>query len=333
MAGAGANAVLYHVPPPRCGADSPTPSRESSPVTLPILTRRSLLAACAAALCVSPAPADHHEKGGAEPSRILFVTQSAGFKHGSVNRDKPQRDLAPAEVAMKQLAQQSGLFTVDLTQDVAADFTKENLQNYDVVAFYTTGMLPIAKEDLDYFLNDWLKQPGHGFLGFHSATDTLSDNDAYRTFVNGRFAGHPWGAGSTVTFQVHDADFPGVKELVAADDRADGFTWKDEIYQYKNFDPNAVRVLASIDMAATDLKKPYHVPVIWVREWGGGKLFYNNLGHREDTWTKRPFLDSILGALHWIRGEADGEAAPNPEVSERMNDASRAAAPEEKAQS
>ena len=296
------------------------------------MTRRHSLAALAAAalLPLAPARGDHHEgdaaKPAAKPSRVLFVTQSAGFKHGSVDRQKAKRDLAPAEVAMKQLAQQSGLFTVDLTQDVAADFTRENLQNYDVVAFYTTGMLPIADADLDYFLNDWLKQEGHGFLGFHSATDTLSDNEAYRTFVNGRFDAHPWGAGSTVTFQVHDADFPGVEALVASDDRADGFTWTDEIYQYRNFDPQAVRVLASIDMAATELKKPYHVPVIWVREWGNGKVFYNNLGHREDTWTKQPFLDSVLGAMKWIRGEAEGSAEPNPEVSAEMDAASKAAA-------
>ena len=294
------------------------------------MTRRSSLAVLTAALLAAPfaSPASGQEAAGdaAEPSRVLFVTQSKGFKHGSVDRDKPGRELAPAEIAMKQLAQQSGLFTVDLTQDVAADLTKENLQNYDVVAFYTTGMLPISDENLDYFLNDWLKQPGHGFLGFHSATDTLSDNEAYRTFINGRFAGHPWTSRAVVTFQTHDADFPGVKELVASDERADGFTWTDEIYQYKNFDPAAVRVLASIDMARTDLKKPYHVPVIWVREWGQGKVFYNNLGHREDTWTKKPFLDSILGAMHWIRGEAEGDATPNPKVSAAMQQASEAAA-------
>ena len=294
------------------------------------MLRRPLLLAAAAALAAPTlAAADHHEKGEAAakpPTRILFVTQSAGFKHGSVDREKAGRQLAPAEVAMKQLAQESGLFTVDLTQDVAADFTKENLQNYDVVAFYTTGMLPIADADLDYFLNDWLKQEGHGFLGFHSASDTLSDDDAYRTFINGRFDAHPWTAGMTETFQVHDADFPGVKALVASDARPDGFTWTDEIYQYRDFDPAAVRVLASIDMAETELKKPYHVPVIWVREWGNGRVFYNNLGHREDTWTKRPFLDSILGAVKWVRGEADGDATPNPEVSAEMQRRSEAAA-------
>ena len=50
---------------------------------------------------------------------------------------------------------------------MAKDFTKENLQNYDIVLFYTTGdeQLPIAEDALEYFLNDWLKQKGHGFIG------------------------------------------------------------------------------------------------------------------------------------------------------------------------
>ncbi|MDA1015576.1 MAG: ThuA domain-containing protein, partial [Planctomycetota bacterium] len=37
----------------------------------------------------------------AKASKILMVTQSAGFRHGSVNRR--QNSLAPAEIAMTQL--------------------------------------------------------------------------------------------------------------------------------------------------------------------------------------------------------------------------------------
>ena len=77
----------------------------------------------------------------AKPTKVLFVTQSKGFVHGSVRR---KETLAPSEVALIQLGEQTGLFDVDCTQDCEADFTKENLQNYDIVAFYTTGNLPIA---------------------------------------------------------------------------------------------------------------------------------------------------------------------------------------------
>ncbi len=111
-----------------------------------------------------------------KPVRMLFVTQSGGFKHGSVTRKGGK--LAPAEEAMTQLGLKSNLFRVDCTQDVVKDFTKEKLQNYDIVMFYTTGGrkdLPIAEDALQYFLNDWLKQKGHGFIGAHSAADTYAD--------------------------------------------------------------------------------------------------------------------------------------------------------------
>ena len=297
-------------------------------------SRRALLAAAALALLAPPTfAADHHEEGEKsrrtnDPTRILFVTQSAGFKHGSVDRDKTPGELAPAEVAMRTLAgQHPELLEVEFTQDVARDFTRENLERFDAVAFYTTGKLPIPEATLKWFLDDWLKRPGKGFLGFHSATDTYKDDTAgYRSFINGSFGGHPWTAGTTVTLKAHDPAFPGVKSLVAADERPDGFTRKDEIYQYEHFDPKAVRVLASLDMAATDLKRPYHVPVIWVREWGGGKVYYNNLGHREDTWTDEAFVTAIADAVRWVRGDLEGDATPNPQVSEAWDKASKEAA-------
>ena len=77
-------------------------------------------------------------------SRILMLTQSQGFVHGSVRRpegDQPAKKLAVAEIAMIELGQKTDIFIVDCTQDAASDFTKENLQNYDIVMFYTTGDL------------------------------------------------------------------------------------------------------------------------------------------------------------------------------------------------
>ena len=103
------------------------------------------------------------------PARILMVTQSAGFRHGSVTRKEGQ--LAPAERALTELGISSNLFRVDCTQDCAKDFKKEKLQHYDIVFFYTTGKLPIAEADLDYFFKEWLPAKGHGFIGAHSAAD------------------------------------------------------------------------------------------------------------------------------------------------------------------
>ncbi|HAV34075.1 MAG TPA: ThuA domain-containing protein, partial [Planctomycetaceae bacterium] len=142
-----------------------------------------------------------------KPSRVLMLTQSVGFMHGSVQR-KAADKLAVAEVAMIQLGEKTGLFKVDCTQDAAADFTKSNLQNYDIVMFYTTGSLPIAESDRQYFFGEWLKEKGHGFLGFHSAADTYGDYQPYWDMVGGTFNGHPWNAGNEVTITVHEPKNP-----------------------------------------------------------------------------------------------------------------------------
>ncbi|NND99743.1 MAG: ThuA domain-containing protein [Pirellulaceae bacterium] len=253
-----------------------------------------------------------------EVPRILFLTQSKGFTHGSVRRKEGTR--APAELAMLQLAKDTGAFTVYCSLNAEADITRENLQKYDIVAFYTTGKLPIAEEDANYLLNDWLHQKGHGFIGFHSATDTYKDFEPYWDMIGGTFDGHPWGAGSKITVEVHDPDHPTMKPF------GQSFEFQDEIYQYRNWQPEKVHVLMSINMAQTQTKRPYHVPIAWCKQIGQGRMFYNNLGHREETWQDQRFLDSIVAAVRWVTGEIDGDATPNPEVSKAYDEASRQAA-------
>ncbi len=245
--------------------------------------------------------------GWAEPARLLMVTQSAGFQHGAVKREKTP--LAPAERAITELGVATGLFRADCTQDVASDFTKEKLQHYDLVLFYTTGDLPIAKEDLDYFLNDWLKQKGHGFIGTHSAADTYHNHQPYWDMIGGTFNGHPWGSNSTVTITVHDREHPASRPW------GDEVTLKDEIYRFKHWQPEKVRVLMSLNMAKTEKKEPYHVPILWVKNYGDGKVMHMSLGHREDVWTNPQYMESLAGGMKWMLGIEQGDATPNPEVS------------------
>lgn len=276
--------------------------------------RRVILAAI---LCVTSV-LGAEDKVNKKPARILMVTQSAGFRHGSVFRkNKP---LAPAELALTEIGIESNLFRVDCTQDCAKDFTKEKLQNYDIVFFYTTGKLPIKEKDLDYFFNDWLKQEGHGFLGAHSAADTYKDYKPYWDMIGGSFNGHPWGAGSTVTITVHDKTHPASKVW------GDEFTLKDEIYQFKNWQPEKVKVLMSLNMEKTKIKRPYHIPILWVKNYGKGKVMHMSLGHREDVWTNPTYRASLLGGIKWILGQEKGDATPNPELSKKEEAKAKAAA-------
>lgn len=252
-----------------------------------------------------------NQASAADPPRILMLTQSAGFAHRPVKREA--EPLSGAEIAMTLLGRQSGEFVVDCSQNAAAAITKENLQNYDIVAFYTTGDLPIADDELNYFLGDWIRQKGHGFLGFHSATDTYKKHEPYWDFIGGTFDGHPWGQNTQISVAIHDTDHPAMKPFGSE------FEYREEIYQYRNWQPEKVRVLMSLDMAKTKTKRPYHVPIAWCKQVGDGRMFYNNMGHREDTWQDERFLHSIIGAVRWIVGKEEGSADPNPEVSKNQH--------------
>jgi uncharacterized protein len=250
--------------------------------------------------------------------RMLFLTYSGTFKHGAVSRKDGK--LAPAELTMTELGIKSNLFRVDCTQD-PSELTKEKLQQYQLVMFYTTGpraKFPVKDEDMDYFFKEWLTKKGNGFIGAHSAADTMADYKPYWDMIGGSFNGHPWGSGETVTVTVHEPDHPIAKPWGSE------FTIKDEIYQFKNWQPEKVRVLMSLDMSKTKLKKPYHVPIAWCKEYGEGKAFHMSLGHNEAVWANENYQQSLLGGIKWILNMEKGNATPNPELSKAQDEKAKA---------
>ncbi len=270
----------------------------------------------------SPVTADESQP---EPLHILLVTQSGGFQHPTITRSATE--LSHTERIMTELGIKSGLFRIDCTKDVENDFKPELIENYDIVMFFTTGKmydeqrrLPISEETMEWLLNTWLKEEGHGFLGVHAAADTFGDYEPYWDMIGGTFNGHPWGAGTTVTLKVHDQEHP------AAAPWGEGATLKDEIYQFKNWQPEKVRVLMSLDMENTELKKPYHVPVLWVKNYGNGRVMHMSLGHREDIWENLTYQESLLNGIRWLSGQVNADATPNPEVDARENELAKAAA-------
>jgi type 1 glutamine amidotransferase len=249
---------------------------------------------------------------------VLFVTQSMGFKHTVVDRKDGQ--LSEAERLVTQWGDDSHLYHVDCTQDVAHDLTKENLQKYDIVMFYTTGLRkkwPVDDETLDYLFKDWVKQKGHGFIGVHSAADTLEDYPPYVEMLGGSFNDHPWTAKSDVTIVVNDPEHPVCKPW------GKEFPLTEEIYQFKNWQPDKTRVLMSLDIGRSKfdhevqkrIKPPYQIPIAWCKEYGDGKVFHMSLGHNEAVWEDPRFRDSMLGGIKWVAGKEPGSATPNPEVS------------------
>ena len=241
------------------------------------------------------------------PLRVLYLSQSVGFVHDTVRR--PAGGLALSEIAMQQMARDSGAFTVELTQD-AGELTAARLDGIDVLVFSTTGALPIDRETWAAIAS-WIESGRGGFVGIHSAADTALDfeggQDTYTDFIGGRFDGHPWTEGTPIRLSNLEPSHP----LAAM--WPDGTDHAEEIYQYAGFDPARVRVLQTLDMSAGPLRRPYPVPVTWVREVGRGRVFYTNLGHTPSTWADPRFRRQIVDAIRWTGHQMDAPASPNPE--------------------
>jgi uncharacterized protein len=232
---------------------------------------------------------DNADASGASLSakpKVLYLIHSAGFKHSV---------LPLSGRVFTELGQKSGAFDVTVTEDCSL-ISRDGLKPYSAVVFYTTGELPISDEQKAAFL-DFIKS-GRGFVGIHSATDTFYKWPEYGELIGGYFDGHPWH--QEVTIKVEDPKDPSTRHLGSS------FKITDEIYQFKNFSRDRVKVLLSLDVSSVDLTKPNvhrtdkDFALAWRREYGRGRVFYTALGHRDEVWQDERFQRLLVGALRWV---------------------------------
>jgi len=226
-----------------------------------------------------------------QEGKLLYMTLTKGYHHQTVEVSQP---------ILKEMGEKSGAFQLTVTQDVGA-FTKENLKQYAAVMFYTTGELPFTDEEKTALV-DFLKS-GHGFVGVHSATDTLYEWGVYNQIIGGYFNDHPWH--QLVTVNVVDPNSKLVSSL------GKSFQITDEIYQISDFQADTSHLLLALDPASVDLGKPgvhrryYGWPIAWTRMFGQGRVYYNSLGHEEAVWNDPRYQDMLLKAIKWVMREGD----------------------------
>ena len=230
-----------------------------------------LLAGCSGAQPGAPTPP------GA-PIRVLMLTATAGFRHDSI---------AAAREAMTALGSSTAEFVVTPTEDLTA-LSTVNLASYDVLFFaLTTGELPLTDAQKAAVLA--FVSGGKGFIGAHSASDTLYDWPEYGTLVGAYFREHPWTQNATVV--VEDASHPATAGLDAR------FNLTEEFYTFRENPRPRVQVLLRLDAASVGADGDF--PLAWAHAVGSGRAYYNALGHFAETWRDQRFQRQIAGAIRW----------------------------------
>ncbi len=215
-------------------------------------------------------------------ARVLVFSKTAAFRHSSIDTGKH---------ALIKLGAENG-FIVDTTED-ASKFTEDNLKKYAAVVFLnTTGDVLNYKQEAAF---ERFIQAGGGFAGIHSATDTEYDWIWYSSLVGANFANHP--KIQQAKINVINKEHPSTKHLPD--------TWErtDEWYNFKKLNTD-VNVLLKIDETSYEggtLGADH--PMAWYHDYDGGRSFYTELGHTEESYADSNYLKHILGGIQYAIGE------------------------------
>ena len=230
----------------------------------------------------------------AQPKRVLYLTTSAGYRHDSI----------PTSIEVLQALAPERL-QVTATEDLST-ITADGLRAYDAVFFFTSGELALS-DDQKTALVEFVRA-GKGFGGAHSATDTLYTWPEYKNLIGATFDGHPWT--QRVRIDIEDPSHPLVSHL------APGFEIEEEIYQFRDFSRDRLRVLMTLDTSSVDMSAPGinrtdgDFALAWVQPYGQGRVFYTALGHLDTTWRDSGFQQMLRNGLLWLTGQMDAPAAP-----------------------
>lgn len=207
-----------------------------------------------------------------------MLTATAGFRHESIGI---------ARDTLRQLSAQSGGFVLTTTENLS-DVTASTLAATDVLMFaLTSGELPFdqaQRSAITSFVNN-----GGGFIGIHSASDTLYDWPDYGRLVGAYFKEHPWTQEAGVI--VEDSAHPIASGLSRT------FRLLEEFYTFRQNPRPGVHVLLSLDAGSVGASGDF--PLAWTQSIGRGRSYYNALGHFDSTWRDAGFQRQLLNAIRW----------------------------------
>lgn len=214
--------------------------------------------------------------------RVLVFSKTKGFRHASIGTGR---------LAIMKLGEENG-FTVDTTED-ASWFTDKSLKKYAAVIFLnTTGDI---LDDAEQTAFEHYIKSGGGFVGVHSATDTEYGWEWYGKLVGAYFMGHP--KIQQAKLIVQDSTNISTKHLPRE------WVRTDEWYNFKNLN-NQVHVLMLIDEKSYQGGKngDYH-PMAWYHDFEGGRAFYTELGHTDESYSDPNYLKHLLGGIRYAMGK------------------------------
>ena len=219
----------------------------------------------------------------AAPPRVLVFSATKGFRHSSIT---------PGKLALLKLGRENGM-VIDTTEN-SADINEENLRQYAALVFLsTTGDVLNERQQADM---ERYIQAGGGFVGIHAATDCEYGWPWYGKLVGAYFKSHP--ATQPAKINVIDKTHPSTRHLPDVWERTD------EWYNFRVVPSDQdVHVLAKIDESSyKGGENGASHPMVWYHDYDGGRAFYTEFGHTDESYADPNYLQHVLGGIQYAVG-------------------------------
>lgn len=185
-----------------------------------------------------------------------------------------------------------------------------NLNAFDAIFFFGAAGIDLSPEQKEALLS-FVRDDGKGFVAVHTSELAFPNWPEYGVLLGGRYDEHPWGT-TTAPVIVEDPDFPAMKGFPQP------YTMHEEFYQTKDFSRKDIDVLLSLDTSKLDLNRPlvhrkdHDFPLVWVKNYGKGRVFFSALNHSIDSWDNPVTQKMYLEAIKWAMGLTPGTVRPHP---------------------
>lgn len=181
-------------------------------------------------------------------------------------------------------------------QNILNEYTVDNYETVEIFSntsfFEYAAMIFFSQEGkfTEVQENNVLEfiRSGKGFIGLHGASASFKTHPKYFEMLGGRFVGHK--EPNQIDIKIIDKEHP-------ITDNLNDFSFKDEPYRHDLSMGKDLDILAEADYH--DMEDPNSEPIMWAKSYGGGRVFYCALGHRNVSLKDEIIKTIIKRAVNW----------------------------------
>jgi hypothetical protein len=239
--------------------------------------------------------------------KLLVIESLEGMSHNTIPH---------ANVMIEEMGKKTGAWTTEFSNDLN-NLRYPKIKDYDAVFLNSIvgEFLPDLKmrEDLVRYVRE-----GGGLGGIHGTPWASRNWDEFAEMIGAQSAPHRIENG---VMKVYDKASP-----IVAPFNYEDLPFREEYYRFEHEGQgrlrwDKVRVLLTVELDNpkieprpwTGYKRPNNVyPVAWIRSYGKGRIFYNSLGHMEETFTQPEIVGHFLAGIQFMLGDLQADTAPNP---------------------